>query len=50
MEQANADHRPDGSERDESGNDADEGEDGDDDRDESAPDAEMSERFRSFAD
>ncbi|MGZ6638782.1 MAG: hypothetical protein ACXVII_38740 [Solirubrobacteraceae bacterium] len=50
VEQANADHRPDDSERDESGNDADEGEDGDDDRDESAPDAEMSERFRSFAD
>ena len=50
VEQANADHRPDDSERDDSGDDADEDENGDDDRDESEPDAEMSERFRSFAD
>src|SRR5689334_1785888 len=51
VEQANADHRPDDPERDDSGDDdADEVQDGDDDRDESAPDSEMSERFRSFAD
>jgi hypothetical protein len=50
VEQANADHRPDDAEREDSGDDADEDQDGDDDRDESGPDAEMSERFRSFAD
>lgn len=50
--QANADHTPDDSERDDSrdGDDADEDEGGGDDRDESEPDAEMSERFRSFSD
>ena len=50
VEQANADHRPDDSERDESrdAGDDDDDQDGDDDRDEASPDAEMSERFRSF--
>lgn len=48
--QANADHSPDDSERDDSGDDADEDEGGGDDRDKSEPDADMSERFRSFAD
>ena len=52
--QANADHTPDESEhdeseRDDSGDDANEDE-SDDDRDKSEPDADMSERFRSFAD
>ena len=40
--QANADHSPDESERDEDGDD--------DDRDDASPDAEMSDRFRSFGD
>jgi hypothetical protein len=50
VEQANADHRPDESENDDdgdSGSDADERDD-DDAADERGPDAEMSERFRSF--
>jgi hypothetical protein len=47
--QANADHTPDDSDRDEDAEDeADEG--GDDDRDAASPDDEMSERFRSFSD
>jgi hypothetical protein len=50
VEQANADHRPDDSEPHDSGDEADEEEDGNDARDEPGPDAEMSERFRSFAD
>ena len=53
VEQANADHRPDDSERDgadDPGDDEDAGERDDEDRDESGSDAEMSERFRSFAD
>ena len=51
VEQANADHRPEDSERDDSDrDDSDEDEGGDDDRDEPGPDAGMSERFRSFAD
>jgi hypothetical protein len=50
VEQANADHRPDDAEPDEPGDQDDEGEHGDDARDEPGPDAEMSERFRSFAD
>jgi hypothetical protein len=51
VEQSNADHRPDESEDDDddSGSDADERDD-DDAADEPGPDAEMSERFRSFAD
>jgi hypothetical protein len=53
--QANADHSPDDSERDDSerddsGDNVDEDEGGGDDRDKSEPDADMSERFRSFAD
>jgi hypothetical protein len=48
VEQSNADHRPDESE-DDSRSDADERDD-DDAADEPGPDAEMSERFRSFAD
>lgn len=48
--QANADHSPDDSERDEDDEDGeDEGGD-DDDRDDPGPDAEMSDRFRSFGD
>ena len=49
VEQANADHRPDESEDDDddSGSDAEERDD-DDAADEPGPDAEMSERFRSF--
>jgi len=47
--QANADHSPDDPERDEDGEDGDD-EDGDDDRDDAGPDAEMSDRFRSFGD
>jgi hypothetical protein len=51
VEQANADHRPEGSELDDSDRDAsDEDEGGEDDSDEPGADAEMSERFRSFAD
>lgn len=52
VEQANADHRPDESERDDTdeSEDSDEDEGSGDDRDEPGPDAEMSERFRSFAD
>jgi hypothetical protein len=50
VEQANADHRPDDAEPDEPGDQDDEEEHGDDARDEPGPDAEMSERFRSFAD
>lgn len=54
VEQANADHRPDEPAReepDEAGDeDEEEDEDGSDASDESSPDAEMSERFRSFAD
>jgi len=52
VEQSNADHRPEESERDDAdgSDDADEGEGGDEERDEPGPDAEMSERFRSFAD
>lgn len=52
VEQANADHRPEESERDKAdGSDEDDQDKGgDDDRDEPGPDAEMSERFRSFAD
>ena len=51
VEQANADHQPDETERDDSDEDADENEErDDDDRDDAGPDAEMSERFRSFAD
>jgi hypothetical protein len=50
VEQANADHQPDDSERDDSDEDADEDEERDDDSDDAGPDAEMSERFRSFAD
>jgi hypothetical protein len=47
--QANADHTPDDSDRDEDAEDeADEG--GDDDDDAASPDDEMSERFRSFSD
>jgi len=47
--QANADHTPDDSDRDEDAED-DEDEGGDDDRDAASPDDEMSERFRSFSD
>ena len=47
VEQANADHRPDDPQREQSDEDDD---DGEDESDESGPDAEMSERFRSFAD
>jgi hypothetical protein len=52
VEQANADHRPDDSEGDESdvSGDDDEDEGGDDDRVQASPDDEMSDRFRSFAD
>jgi hypothetical protein len=50
VEQANADHEPDDSERDDSDEDADEDEERDEDADDAGPDAEMSERFRSFAD
>jgi hypothetical protein len=50
VEQANADHQPDDSERDDSDEDPDGDEERDDDRDDTGPDAEMSERFRSFAD
>src|SRR5690242_5194764 len=50
VEQANADHRPDDSERDDSDEDADEDEDGDEERDEAGSDSKMSDRFRSFAD
>lgn len=52
VEQANADHRPEESERDEADESDEDDEDkgGDDGRDEAGPDAEMSERFRSFAD
>jgi hypothetical protein len=49
VEQANADHRPDNSSRDESDQGDDENEDASQDREESGPDGEMSERFRSFA-
>jgi hypothetical protein len=52
VEQSNADHQPEesgGDDADES-EDADEDEGGDEDKDERGPDAEMSERFRSFAD
>ena len=49
VEQSNADHRPDESEdEDDSGSDDDERDD--EAADEPGPDAEMSERFRSFAD
>lgn len=48
VEQANADHRPDDSAREPSDEDDDDG--SDEDRDEPGPDAEMSDRFRSFAD
>ena len=50
--QANADHSPDEAEPepDEDGGDGDDDEGGDDDRDEASPDAEMSDRFRSFGD
>ena len=49
--QANADHSPDESERDEDGEDGEDvDEGGDDDRDDAGPDAEMSDRFRSFGD
>jgi hypothetical protein len=47
--QANADHTPDDSDRDEDAEDE-EDEGGDDDRDAATPDDEMSERFRSFSD
>jgi hypothetical protein len=47
--QANADHTPDDSDRDEDAED-DEDKGGDDDRDAASPDDEMSERFRSFSD
>jgi hypothetical protein len=47
--QANADHTPDDSDRDEDAEDE-EDEGGDDDRDAASPDDEMSERFRSFSD
>ena len=50
VEQANADHRPDDADRDQSGEGDDEDDGGDEDRDESGPDSEMSERFRSFGD
>jgi hypothetical protein len=46
--QANADHRPEEPEDDDDGDEDDEG--GDDDRDDAGPDAEMSDRFRSFGD
>lgn len=49
VEQANADHRPDDSERERSDEGGDEDDDAEEDRSESGPDAEMSERFRSFA-
>jgi hypothetical protein len=51
--QANADHTPEESEsaRDEEGEDGDDDDEaGDDDRDDAGPDAEMSDRFRSFGD
>jgi len=47
--QANADHTPDDSDRDEDAED-DEDEGGDDERDAAGPDDEMSQRFRSFSD
>ena len=46
--QANADHRPEEPEDDDDGDEDDGG--GDDDRDDAGPDAEMSDRFRSFGD
>jgi hypothetical protein len=46
--QANADHRREEPEDDDDGDEDDEG--GDDDRDDAGPDAEMSDRFRSFGD
>jgi hypothetical protein len=48
--QANADHTPEESERDEDGEDDDDDEGDHDDRDDASPDAEMSDRFRSFGD
>jgi hypothetical protein len=54
VEQSNADHQPEESGRDDADEDEDEDEDeaeaGDEDKDERESDAEMSERFRSFAD
>jgi hypothetical protein len=52
VEQSNADHQPEESGRDDADEpeDADKDESGDEDKDERGSDAEMSERFRSFAD